>query len=65
MVGNVLIAAGALLPAMGGTFISLGLADWLYVSEFLGAVLMYLGFVKAVAPQPAEETSPTVPVSTG
>lgn len=49
MIGNVLIAAGALMPAMAGSFIKAGLADWLYLSEFLGAVLMYLGFLRATA----------------
>jgi hypothetical protein len=54
MVGNVLIAAGALMPAMAGSLIKAGLVDFLYVSEFLGVVLMYLGFLQATAPQPAE-----------
>lgn len=52
MVGNILIAAGAIMPAMGGTFIQAGLADWLYVSELLGVVLMYTGFVQATAKEP-------------
>ncbi|GAB4521687.1 MAG: hypothetical protein Fur0018_02390 [Anaerolineales bacterium] len=52
MVGNVLIAAGALMPAMAGSFIKAGLADWLYLSEFIGAVLMYVGFVRATAGKP-------------
>jgi hypothetical protein len=53
--GNVLIAAGALLPASAGTFIQLGLGDWLYVSELLGAALMFLGFWFATQPQPADK----------
>jgi hypothetical protein len=62
VLGNVLIAAGALMPAMGGTLLKAGLADWLYVSEFLGVVIMYCGFLLAtaapvVASQPA--TSPS------
>ena len=48
MIGNILIAIGALMPAMAGTLIKMGLADWLYLSELLGAVLMYLGFLEAV-----------------
>lgn len=55
MVGNVLIAAGALMPTLGGTFIRAGLADWLYLSEFLGIILMYAGFVKATAHRSLEE----------
>lgn len=54
MVGNILIAAGALMPALGGSFLKAGLADWLYVSEFIGVVLMYFGFLRATA-QPAVE----------
>ena len=37
MIGNILIAAGALMPAMAGGFVRAGLVDWLYVSELLGA----------------------------
>jgi len=55
MVGNILIAAGALMPAMAGSFIKAGLADWLYVSEFLGAVIMYLGFLRATASPAVEQ----------
>jgi hypothetical protein len=57
MVGNILIAAGALMPAMGGSFIKAGLPDWLYLSEFLGAVLMFAGFIKATAGQKVKEKS--------
>lgn len=52
VLGNILIAVGALLPAGAGTLIRLGLSDWLYVSELLGAVIMFAGFVAATAPQP-------------
>lgn len=57
LVGNILIAAGALMPALGGSFLKAGLADWLYVSEFLGAVIMYVGFLQATATRPALESS--------
>ncbi len=49
MFGNVLIAAGALSPAMGGTLLKAGYADMLYVSEFVGAILMFIGFAMATA----------------
>jgi hypothetical protein len=55
MYGNILIAAGALFPAMAGTLIKAGLGDWLYVSEFIGVVLMYAGFIKATAYRPVVE----------
>jgi hypothetical protein len=62
MLGNILIAAGALMPAMGGSFVKAGLPDWLYLSEFIGVVLMYVGFTQATVSKPAHETSP-VPAS--
>ena len=57
MVGNILIAVGAILPALGGTFLKMGLPDFLYLSEFLGAILMYIGFLQATAPVLVEATS--------
>lgn len=44
VLGNVLIAAGALAPAMAGSFVKAGLVDELYVSELIGAILMFVGF---------------------
>jgi hypothetical protein len=58
MVGNILIAAGAMMPAMGGTFSRAGLPDWLYLSEFLGAILMFAGFMKATASQRVKKELP-------
>lgn len=49
MFGNVLIAAGALAPAMGGTLLKAGYADMLYLSEFIGAILMFIGFVMSTS----------------
>jgi hypothetical protein len=64
MVGNILIAAGALMPAMAGTFVGAGLVDFLYLSEFLGVVLMYAGFVKATAQRPVDSKN-AIPASAG
>ncbi|RPI31598.1 MAG: hypothetical protein EHM70_11165 [Chloroflexota bacterium] len=58
MLGNILIAGGALMPAMGGSFIRAGLPDWLYLSEFIGAVLMFTGFLWATSAQPVKGTQP-------
>jgi hypothetical protein len=63
MLGNILIAAGALMPAMAGSLIRAGIADWLYLSEFLGAVLMFAGFIKATASQPVVESKGAAPAS--
>ncbi len=54
-IGNILIAVGALSPAFGGTFSRLGIPGALYLSEFIGAVLLFAGFLRATTPmaQPA------------
>ena len=62
VMGNILIAAGALSPALAGTFIKAGLADLLYPSELLGVIVMYIGFQLAVAYRPV--TNETTAVST-
>jgi hypothetical protein len=59
MIGNILIAAGAFTPAMGGSFIRIGLADWLYLTELVGVILMYIGFLQATT-IPAVEAAPTI-----
>jgi hypothetical protein len=57
VLGNILIAAGALMPATAGFFVQAGLVDWLYISELLGVILMYIGFLQATASQPAKKQS--------
>jgi hypothetical protein len=42
--GNVLIATGAVLPGIGGVFTRMGYTEVLYVTEFLGLILIYLGY---------------------
>ncbi|HET7144600.1 MAG TPA: hypothetical protein VFI68_11315 [Anaerolineales bacterium] len=49
MFGNILIAAGALSPAMGGSLLKAGYADMLYLSEFVGVILMFIGFNMATS----------------
>ena len=63
MIGNILIAAGAILPAIGGSFITVGLPDFLYLTEFLGAILMYIGFLQATVPVQVKSASPASPAS--
>ena len=57
MIGNILIAIGALAPAMAGSFVKMGLVDGLYFSELIGVVLMYIGFIQATT-VPARESAP-------
>lgn len=54
VIGNVLIAAGALSIAMASSLTRAGYGDYLYLGELLAAVLMYAGFALAAAPQPDE-----------
>jgi hypothetical protein len=49
-IGNILIAVGAILPAFGGTFSRFGIPGALYISELLGAVLLFIGFLRAITP---------------
>lgn len=61
MVGNILIAAGAMAPAFGGVLNRFGLPG-LYIGEFIGVLLMYAGFLQATAaaPQPSPAMAPAV-----
>ncbi|HLE31205.1 MAG TPA: hypothetical protein VJB38_01210 [Bacteroidota bacterium] len=42
--GNIMIAAGALLPGIGGAFTRFGLTEVLYVTELVGLSLIYAGY---------------------
>jgi hypothetical protein len=50
VMGNVAITVGAILPGIGGTFTRFGHVEVLYVTEFLGLVMIYLGFRLNTAP---------------
>ncbi len=63
VVGNVLIAAGALSIGFASTLTRLGYGSLLYVGELLAAVLMFSGFLVAAAPRP--QVQEEVPVAVG
>lgn len=42
--GNVLIATGAILPGIGGSFTRLGYVEVLYVTEFLGLLMIIIAY---------------------
>ncbi|MBW7883724.1 MAG: hypothetical protein H3C34_14015 [Caldilineaceae bacterium] len=47
--GNVLIAAGALLPGIGGSMTRIGYVEVLYVTEIIGITLIWLGYYVMVS----------------
>ena len=52
MWGNVLIAIGAILPGIGGTFTRFGVVEVLYVTELVGIVLIAIGYGYSVRERP-------------
>ncbi|NQW03778.1 MAG: hypothetical protein HQ485_07090 [Acidobacteria bacterium] len=53
MWGNVWIAAGAILPGIGGAATRFGYTEVLYVMELLGLLMMWRGYVISVRPAPS------------
>jgi hypothetical protein len=49
-IGNCFIAVGALLPGIGGTATVFGHTEVLYVMEFLGIILIWIGYRYNVLP---------------
>lgn len=62
VIGNVLIAAGALLIGSASTLTRLGYGQFLYLGELLSAILMFAGFRFAARPQPDEIAQPAAAV---
>lgn len=52
VIGNVLIALGALAIGSASTLTRFGIGEYLYLGELLAATLMYVGFRQAGAPAP-------------
>ncbi|HEX6032158.1 MAG TPA: hypothetical protein VFY90_12075 [Tepidiformaceae bacterium] len=53
MLGNIFIAVGAILPGIGGSFTRAGYTEVLYVTEFIGIILIYVGYRFSVRGRPA------------
>jgi hypothetical protein len=60
VIGNVLIAAGALLIGFASTLTRLGYGQFLYLAELLSAIIMFVGFRVTARPQAKED----IPAST-
>lgn len=63
VLGNLLIAVGAILPGIGGTFTRFGHVEVLYVTELLGLLLLYAGY-RANVGSPAPAVHPNLAGST-
>lgn len=62
--GTGLIALGALLPGIGGTMAKAGHVEALYVGEFFGIILIWLGYEACLrAPAPSQTTQTTAPAA--
>ena len=63
---NMLIAAGAILPGIGGSFTRAGYTEVLYVTELIGICLIFLGYRASTSETPKAPVSPraaSVPAS--
>ena len=56
VIGNILIAVGALSVATASELTHLGYGQFLYLGELLAVILMFIGFLTAARPQPEEAT---------
>jgi hypothetical protein len=60
--GNILIATGAILPAIGGSFTRFGFVEVLYVTELVGLLLIHRGYKRCLAaPRPAASAEAALP----
>jgi hypothetical protein len=60
VIGNVLIAAGALSIGLASTLTRLGNGQFLYLGELFAAILMFIGFRFAARPQADEVAQPAM-----
>jgi hypothetical protein len=64
VLANVAIATGGILPGIGGTFTRFGHVEVLYVTEFLGLLLIALGYRLSVGPGPERRREASAPAAT-
>lgn len=66
VIGNVLIAVGALSVALASTLTRFGYGSFHLLGELIAAILMFAGFLISTRPQPSEaESSPAQTSPTG
>lgn len=54
-IGNAFITIGALLPGIGGGMAKAGVVEALYIGEFVGIILIYIGYRTCLTERPAAE----------
>ena len=54
-IGNALITVGALLPGIGGGMAKAGMVEALYIGEFVGIILIYIGYRVCLADKAAPQ----------
>jgi hypothetical protein len=64
VVGNILIAVGALSIGFASSLTRLGVGGYLYIGELVAAVLMYAGFRAAAGPSPERSPAPQAAAET-
>jgi|ERR1051325_8101403 hypothetical protein len=63
LIGNVIIAIGAILPGIGGTFTRMGYVNVLFVTELVGLTLIYAGYRIIKADRLASESTCVEPMT--
>ncbi len=53
-IGTALIAVGGLLPAIGGSMAKAGVVEGLYIGEFLGIILIWIGYEFCIKSRPVK-----------
>jgi hypothetical protein len=61
VIGNILIAGGALVIASAGLLTRVGLGSVLYFGELVAAIMMFSGFLIAAAPRSVSESEKQFP----
>ena len=59
VIGNLLIAAGALVVASAGTLARLDIGALMPISELIAAILMFAGFIVSTSPAAVPATAPS------
>ncbi len=62
-IGNTFIAIGAILPGIGGGMAKAGIVEALYVGEFVGLILIWIGYAYCVKKSLAQTVADSAPAA--